>query len=252
MKLESVRAVVTGAAGGLGRVFCRHLLASGAKVLATDFDGKQLADMQAASSALHVHTGDISKESDVVELFKKARAEMGGCNVLINNAGILRDRALVKKDKSTGLGVRGMSKDEWDSVLAVNLTGPFLAAREFAAGAIGFEKNGGVIVNISSSARNGYVFQSNYSAAKAGIASDTVVWAKELAKYQIRCGAVAPGVIHTKILDSVPQELLDDLISKVALKRLGHADEIWQGVKFIIECEYFTGRVLEIDGGITL
>ena len=149
---------------------------------------------------------------------------MGGCNVLINNAGILRDRALVKKDKTSGLGVHGMSKEEWDSVIAVNLTGPFLAAREFAAGAIGVEQGGaslslarerahpvavrarvygqeslracsllpstpshppsrclstcawtGVIVNISSSARNGYVFQSNYSAAKAGIAADTVV-----------------------------------------------------------------------------
>ena len=140
-------------------------------------------------------------------LFKSARQEMGGCNVLINNAGILRDRALVKKDKTTGHGVHGMSKEEWDSVIAVNLTGPFLAAREFAAGAIGVEQGGawsslararartralsspppppsrclstcvwtGVIVNISSSARNGYVFQSNYSAAKAGIAADTVV-----------------------------------------------------------------------------
>jgi hypothetical protein len=108
-----------------------------------------------------------------------------------------------------------MSKEEWDAVIAVNLTGPFLAAREFAAGAIGAENDGGVIVNISSSARNGYVFQSNYSAAKAGIAADTVVWAKELAKHQIRVGAIAPGVVHTKILDSVPKDLLDDLISKV-------------------------------------
>ena len=75
-------------------------------------------------------------------LFKSARQEMGGCNVLINNAGILRDRALVKKDKTTGHGVHGMSKEEWDSVIAVNLTGPFLAAREFAAGAIGVEQGG--------------------------------------------------------------------------------------------------------------
>lgn len=86
--------------------------------------------------------GDISKETDVAALFKSARQEMGGCNVLINNAGILRDRALVKKDKTTGHGVHGMSKEEWDSVIAVNLTGPFLAAREFAAGAIGVEQGG--------------------------------------------------------------------------------------------------------------
>jgi len=147
--------------------------------------------------------------------------------------------------------MHGMSKEEWDSVICINLTAPFLCAREFATRMIGSGEEG-VIVNISSSARNGYVFQSNYSAAKAGLAADTVVWAKELAKYNIRVGAIAPGVVHTQILDSVPKNLLDDLIAKVPLGRLGQEDDVWQGLKFILECNYFTGRVVEIDGGITL
>eukprot|EP00960_Hanusia_phi_P074816 768320-Hanusia_phi.AAC.14 len=133
------------------------------------------------------------------------------------------------------------------------LQAPFLCAREFATRMIGSGEEG-VIVNISSSARNGdeKLEPSNYSAAKAGLAADTVVWAKELAKYNIRVGAIAPGVVHTQILDSVPKNLLDDLIAKVPLGRLGQEDDVWQGLKFILECNYFTGRVVEIDGGITL
>ena len=109
-----------------------------------------------------------------------------------------------------------------------------------------------MIVNISSISKAGNMGQGNYSAAKAGLASDTVVWAKELAKYGIRVGAIAPGFIATPMVASMPPAALEKVIAPVPMKRLGQPYEIFQAVKFIVECDYFTGRVVEVDGGLVL
>jgi 3-oxoacyl-[acyl-carrier protein] reductase len=111
---------------------------------------------------------------------------------------------------------------------------------------------GGVIVNISSISRLGNVGQSNYTAAKAGVAAMTVVWARELARYGIRVGAVAPGFTHTAILDSMRPELLDKMVAPVPVGRLGQPAEIAHSVRFIFENDFFTGRVIELDGGLRL
>mmetsp|Transcript_22389 Transcript_22389/g.55167 ORF Transcript_22389/g.55167 Transcript_22389/m.55167 type:complete len:258 (-) Transcript_22389:591-1364(-) len=257
MKLEAVRAVVTGAGGGLGRAFCQHLCESGAKVFGTDLDAKGLAQTQLELSAphkagmLHLHQANVTSESEVKALFEKARESMGGCNVLVNNAGILRDSMLIKKDKETGLGRVNMPLSDWNAVLAVNLTAPFLCAREFAAGCVGREKEA-VIVNMSSAARNGSISQSNYSAAKAGLAADTRVWARELAKFNIRVGAIAPGAVETQMLSVLSDEATARLKQMTPLGRLGHPEDIWIGVKFIVECDFFTGKVVDIDGGMQL
>ncbi|MGA2343482.1 MAG: SDR family oxidoreductase, partial [Steroidobacteraceae bacterium] len=112
--------------------------------------------------------------------------------------------------------------------------------------------NGGVIVNISSISRVGNAGQSNYSAAKAGVESMAVVWAKELARYGIRAASVAPGFTHTEILSSMRPEVLDKMTAPVPLKRLGLPEEIAHAVLFIFENDFFTGRCLEIDGGLRL
>ena len=110
----------------------------------------------------------------------------------------------------------------------------------------------GVIVNISSIARYGNQGQSNYSAAKAGLVADTVTWGKELARYGIRTGAIAPGFVDTPILQGMRPDVLEGMLKAVPLRRVGSADEIFAGVRFVIECDYFTGRCIDIDGGMRL
>jgi len=156
-------------------------------------------------------------------LEERVAAELGRLDGLVNNAGIVRDGLLVKvKD---GAVVGEMSLDQWNAVIGVNLTGVFLCGREAAKRMIELG-NGGVIVNISSISRVGNAGQSNYSAAKAGVESMAVVWAKELARYGIRAAAVAPGFTRTDILSAMRPEVLNKLTAPVPLKRLGLAEEI--------------------------
>lgn len=175
--------------------------------------------------------------------------DFGQVNVLVNNAGILRDGLLVKaKD---GKVTDRMSYEQFQSVINVNLTGSFLCGREAAAAMIE-SGQAGVIVNISSLAKAGNMGQSNYAASKAGVAAMSVGWAKELARYNIRSAAVAPGVIATEMTAAMKPEALERLEKLVPVGRLGHADEIASTVRFIIENDYVNGRVFEIDGGIRL
>jgi len=161
----------------------------------------------------------------------------------------VRDGLLVKvKD---GAVVGRMTMDQWNAVIGVNLSGVFLCAREAAVHMIELG-NGGVIVNISSISRAGNAGQSNYSAAKAGVESMGVVWAKELARYGIRVGSIAPGFTNTEILSSMRPEVLDKLTAPVPLKRLGQPEEIAHAVLFIFENDFFTGRCLDVDGGLRL
>lgn len=153
--------------------------------------------------------------------------------------------------QATGRGVKCATLSDWNAVINVNLTGSFLCAREFAADCVGQEEMA-VIVNISSAARHGGVSQGCYSASKAGLAADTVVWGRELAKHNIRVGAVAPGAVETEMLKDLQPEMMEALKASIPLKRLATPDEIWMAVKFVIECDYFTGRVLDVDGGLQL
>jgi 3-oxoacyl-[acyl-carrier protein] reductase len=250
MHLNDVRAIVTGGANGMGRCFVEQLQASGARAFFCDVDPEAV---HATSAALDIPgtVADVSSEADVARMFDEAAEAMGPVNVLINNAGIIRDGLLVKRDRATGALVP-LPKQKWDQVLAVNLTGPFLCMREFAMRVIEADLGAAVAVNISSVTRAGNMGQSNYSAAKAGLVADTTLWAKELARYGVRVGAVAPGYIATPMVSSMRPEVLEKVLQPVPLRRLGQPEEIWQAVRFVLECEYFTGRVLEVDGGLRL
>jgi len=250
MQLDKVHALVTGGANGMGRCFVEQLRDSGAKVFFCDVDPDAIA---ATSAALDVPgtVADVSSEADVARMFDEACAAMGHVNVLVNNAGIIRDGLLVRKDRKTG-ELRPLPKSKWDQVLAVNLTGPFLCMREFATRCIQHDIKPAVAVNISSVTRAGNMGQSNYSAAKAGLVADTTLWAKELARYGMRVGAVAPGYVATPMVNSMRPEVLEKVLQPVPLRRLGQPEEIWQALRFVLECDYFTGRVIEVDGGLRL
>ncbi|MEQ1569067.1 MAG: SDR family oxidoreductase [Myxococcota bacterium] len=255
MKLSDLKVVVTGGASGMGRCFSLELARGGAAVMVADLDADKMAEVQAAAAGLpgSIHTikCNVADEADVVALFEQAHAQLGGLNGLVNNAGIFRDGLLVKPDKETGT-IKKMSLDQWNAVIAVDLTGPFLCTREFAAKVISTQTRESCIVNISSVARHGNPGQSNYSAAKAGLVADTKLWSSELARYGIRVGAIAPGFVDTPILQGMRPEVLEGMLKAVPLRRVGRPEEIFAAVKFIFECDYFTGRCVDVDGGITM
>jgi 3-oxoacyl-[acyl-carrier protein] reductase len=253
MKIKDKTVVITGAGRGIGRALAVRFATQGAHIALLDMNATDLAAAAQQCTELGVraraYTVDVSREADIAAALDAVVSDFGSLDVIINNAGIVKDALLIKvKD---GEVVGKMSLEQWRAVIDVNLTGVFLCAREAAERMIKLAK-GGVIINISSISRHGNAGQSNYSAAKSGVASMTVVWAKELARYGIRVGSIAPGFTHTDILASMKPEVLEKVIAPVPLKRLGQPDEIAHAAQFIIENDFFTGRCLDLDGGLRL
>jgi len=245
--------VVTGAGRGIGRAIAVQLAQRGADLALFDLNKADLDETRAQCVAGSVQARgyrvNVGDESEVTAAMQSVASDFGRLDGLVNNAGIVRDGLLVKvKD---GAVVDRMSLDQWNLVINVDLTGVFLCAREAAAHMIKFG-NGGVIVNISSISRVGNAGQTNYSATKAGVEAMAVVWAKELARFGIRAGSVAPGFTHTDLVASMRPEMRDKLTAPVPLKRLGRPEEVAHAVLFIFENDFFTGRCLEVDGGLRL
>ena len=252
MEIKGSKFLVTGGASGMGRCFTLELARLGADVAFCDLNADGIADVEAEGEALDGRvvgfTANVADEEDVARLFTEVRESLGGLNGLVNNAGIFRDGLLVKKDRETG-AVKRMSLKNWNAVIAVDLTGPFLCTREFAAQCLETDTKQGVVVNISSISRYGNMGQSNYSAAKAGLVADTKLWALELARYGIRFGAIAPGFVDTPILQGMRPEVLEKMLKAVPLRRAADPYEIFLALKFIVECDFFTGRCIDVDGG---
>ena len=245
MKLEDLKVIVTGGAQGMGAHFAKQLQAAGAAVAVGDVNEEGLA---ALPDEVHRRRLDVSQEDQIVDFVTWAAEQMGGVNALINNAGIIRDGLLVRKSRSTG-EVQTMSRDQFMAVIDVNLTGATLMVREVVAHMLKAETRPGVIVNISSISRHGNRGQSNYVAAKAALAANTVTWMREFARYGIRVGAVAPGMIETPMTQSMKQEARDMLVKSIPVGRIGEPEDIWRAVQFILECDYFNGRTIDVDGG---
>jgi 3-oxoacyl-[acyl-carrier protein] reductase len=251
MELTHKTVVVTGAGRGLGRAMAELFAASGANVALLDLKAEDTEATRQACAAKGVQAFsfacNVSDEHHVSAVMAEVVQRLGRLDVLINNAGIVRDALLVKVKDGNVVGK--MSLDHWNAVINTNLTGVFLCAREAAEHMIRLNQ-GGVIINISSISRAGNNGQTNYAAAKAGVVAMTTTWAKELARYNIRTGAIAPGFCATDILNSMAPDILAKVTAPVPLKRLGQPEEIAQAALFIARNEFFTGRVLELDGGL--
>ncbi|WP_437289659.1 SDR family oxidoreductase [Sorangium sp. So ce406] len=254
MRLEDTKFVVTGAAQGLGRHYALRLAEYGGQVAAGDVNEEGLASLVEAAQGLpgkvHARPFNVAAEAEVEAFVRFAHDAMGGLNGLVNNAGILRDGLLVKKDRQTGAVVK-LSAAQWQAVIDVNLTGATFMVREVVAKMVETEQKG-VIVNISSIARHGNRGQSNYTAAKSALAANTKTWALEFAPFGIRVGAVAPGMIETPMTQGMHQKARDALVAMIPVGRIGVPEDIWQAVRFVIECEYFNGRCIDVDGGLTM
>jgi 3-oxoacyl-[acyl-carrier protein] reductase len=253
MDLKKKTVVVTGAGRGIGRELAKAFAQKGADIAAFDLNAADLDVTAAQCAALGVRAkgfvANVTREAEVIAAMDATVREFGRLDVLVNNAGIVKDGLLVKVKDGAVVGKMGL--DQWQAVIEVNLTGVFLCGREAAERMIQLG-HGGVIVNISSVSRWGNPGQSNYTATKAGVAAMAETWAKELARYGIRAGSVAPGYTKTDILAAMRPEVLDKLLAGVPLKRLGDVQEIAHAALFICENDFFTGRCVDVDGGLRI
>lgn len=253
MDIHGKTVAITGAARGIGKALALMFARKGAKLALIDLSTDDLAGTATActgaGSEVRVYACNVTREDDVVTTINAIATDFGALDVLLNNAGIVKDGLLVKvKD---GAVVGKMSTDQWNAVLGVNLTGVFLCGREAAEHMIRFGK-GGVIINMSSISKDGNLGQTNYTASKAAVAAMAVTWAKELARYGIRTGAIAPGYCATEILSGMTPETLAKVTAPVPLKRLGLPEEIAQTAVFMVENDFFTGRTIYVDGGLRM
>ena len=253
MQVKDSVVVVTGGGQGLGRAMAVDLAKQGAKLALLDLNEDKLKEtvelVREAGSEAHYYLVNVAEEAAVEQAFEQVVKDFGSLDVLVNNAGITRDGLLVKAKNGEITGK--MSLSNWQQVMDVNLTGVFLCGREAATQMIKLGSKG-VIINISSISRAGNMGQTNYSAAKAGVVAMAVTWSKELSRYGIRTGAIAPGFIATDMVAAMPQEVLDKITAGIPLKRLGQPEEIAHSVRYIIENDYFSGSVVECNGALRI
>jgi 3-oxoacyl-[acyl-carrier protein] reductase len=249
MDLNGKVIAITGGAQGLGLAMAQLLSEYGAKLALIDINQQHLNEAaKTIATDTNTYVCNVSDEAEVEATFAQIAEDFKQLNGVINNAGILRDGMFIKAKE--GKVTAKMSLEQFQSVIDVNLTGVFLCGREAAFQMIETGSEG-VIINMSSVARAGNIGQTNYSASKAGVVAMTTTWARELGRHGIRVGAIAPGVIRTAMTDAMKPEARERLEKAKPVGRLGEAQEVAHAAKFIFENDFFTGRVLELDGGIS-
>ncbi|MEJ8826809.1 acetoacetyl-CoA reductase [Variovorax humicola] len=237
-------AYVTGGMGGIGTAICQRLHKDGFTVIAgcgpTRDYAKWLAEQKAEGFGLHASVGNVGDWQSTVDAFTKAKAEHGSIDVLVNNAGITRDRMFVK-----------MTPEEWHSVIETNLDSMFNVTKQVVGDMV--EKGWGRIINISSvNGAKGQAGQTNYSAAKAGMHGFTMALAQELAAKGVTVNTVSPGYIGTDMVKAIRQEVLDKIVATIPVKRLGEPSEIASIVAWLAtdESGYSTGAAFSVNGGL--
>jgi len=247
MRLKDKVAIVTGGAQGIGLATAIRFVEEGARVVIADVSaeavGREAERLggRPGAQVLGVAT-DVTSRQSLATLVARTRERFGRIDALINNAGITRDARLVN-----------MTDEQFDSVLDVNLRGVFLATQ--AVVPVMLEQGSGAIVNASSVVGlYGNFGQTNYAATKFGVIGFVKTWARELGPKGIRCNAVCPGFIDTPLLASMPPKVIDQLIARVPMHRLGRAEEVASVYAFLAseDASYINGAVIEVGGGLTV
>ena len=237
-------AYVTGGMGGIGTAICHRLHKEGFKVIAgcgpTRDYAKWLDEQKAKGFTFYASVGNVGEWNSTVEAFSKAKADHGPIDVLVNNAGITRDRMFLK-----------MTREDWDAVIETNLNSMFNVTKQVVGDMV--ERGWGRIINISSvNGEKGQAGQTNYSAAKAGMHGFTMALAQELASRGVTVNTVSPGYVGTDMVKAIRQDVLDKIVATIPVKRLGLPDEIASIIACIASDEsgYSTGADFSVNGGM--
>ena len=237
-------AYVTGGMGGIGTAICQRLHKEGFKVVAgcgptRDYQ-KWLDEQKALGFTFYASVGNVGDWDSTVEAFTKTKAEHGTIDVLVNNAGITRDRMFVK-----------MSREDWDAVIETNLNSMFNVTKQVVGDMV--EKGWGRIINISSvNGAKGQAGQTNYSAAKAGMHGFTMALAQEMANKGVTVNTVSPGYIGTDMVRAIKPEVLEKIVAGIPVKRLGTPEEIGSIVTWLAsdDAGFTTGADFSCNGGL--
>ena len=237
-------AYVTGGMGGIGTAICQRLHKENFRVIAgcgpTRDHAKWIAEQAAAGYTFHASVGNVGDWDSTVAAFTKTKAEHGSVDVLVNNAGITKDRMFLK-----------MTREDWDAVIETNLNSMFNVTKQVVADMV--EKGWGRIVNISSvNGEKGQAGQTNYSAAKAGMHGFTMALAQEMASKGVTVNTVSPGYIGTDMVKSIREDVLSKIVATIPVKRLGQPSEIASIIAWLASEEggYSTGADFSVNGGL--
>lgn len=246
MKLENKIAIVTGGASGIGLAIAQDLKAEGATVILMDIDEDKLAEFY---NDFITYDLDITNYELVEKTIEGIEKTVGEIDILINNAGRIHSELLFNISNPEE---KRHSYENFEEVIRNNLHSTFIMGNIVADHMI-MHRTKGVIINISSISAYGNAGQTAYAAAKAGVNAMTYTWARELGSFGIRCVGIAPGFIDTPSTHaSLSEDLISQIKSKTPLRKLGSTENIAQTVKFIIHNDYINGKIIEVDGGLTL
>ena len=237
-------AYVTGGMGGIGTAICQRLHKDGFKVIAgcgpTRDHAKWIAEQSALGYTFYTSVGNVGDWDSTVAAFTKTKAEHGSIDVLVNNAGITKDRMFLK-----------MTREDWDAVIETNLNSMFNVTKQVVGDMV--DKGWGRIVNISSvNGEKGQAGQTNYSAAKAGMHGFTMALAQEMATKGVTVNTVSPGYIGTDMVKSIREDVLAKIVATIPVKRLGEPSEIASIIAWLVSNEggYSTGADFSVNGGL--
>ncbi len=248
MKVNEAKILITGAGRGIGQFLAMGLIGKAAKIIVID-NNKQLIDALPTHPSLIAFECDVTNPVAVAGIIREIFEKHGGINVCINNAGIIHSEPLVNL---LSKGDKKHSIENWNKVINLNLNAVFYITSNVVEQMIQ-KKEKGVIINISSISAQGNVGQSAYAATKAAVEALAKTWSKELGMFKIRAVSIAPGFFDTpSTRESLNEHMLQKWQKAIPLGKLGELEELLSAVEFIIQNEYFNGKTLAVDGGLTI